>query len=96
MVKKLQTLMFLAVVLIASLAAAADSGAVVAQMPEPQWLAAPLAVQSDETAESENQRAPLDATALTDELEKLRQRLARLEQQAAASELYSPHSPATK
>lgn len=90
LVKKRQTLIFLAVVSLASLAAATDSGAVVVQTPEPQWLAAPLVEQSYETAERGNQTASLDAMALSEELEKLRQRLAILEQQAAASELSSP------
>jgi len=76
LVKKLQTLMFLAVVSVASLAAATDNGAVVVETPTPQWLAAPS--------------APLVVTPLTDELEELRQRLAILEQQAASSELDSP------
>lgn len=85
MVKELQTLICLAVVSIASLAAAADNGAVVIRTPELHWLAAPLVEQSGEAAEVGSVVAPLDATSLSKELEGLRERLARLEQQAAAA-----------
>lgn len=81
--KKLQVLASLALFLIASVSAAAETAPVADEAGQPEVLVAPFPAQADTAEQSVDAPIETDVVALSKELEDLRQRLAALEQQAA-------------